>query len=47
MITRETIINHILTMKNLDPDYAREALRYYNALLPWMELNKGVKEAMQ
>lgn len=47
MITRETIINHILTMKNLDPDYAREALRYYNQLLPWMALNQGVKEALQ
>lgn len=53
MITRETIINHIMTMKNGNekttpqPDAAREALKFYNQLLPWMALNQGVKEAMQ
>ena len=47
MITRETIINHILTIMKTDIDYAREALKFYNQLLPWMALNQGVKEALQ
>ena len=47
MITRETIINHILTMKKLDPDYARYALRQYHDMLPHFDLMAGVKEAMQ
>lgn len=47
MITREQIINHIMHMKTLDPDYARFALRQYNDLLPEMELMSGVREAME
>jgi len=46
MITRETIINHILKMMKQDIDYARYALQQYHAELPWMELNKGVREAL-
>lgn len=47
MITREQIINHIMHMKTLDPDYARYALRQYNDMLPEMELMAGVREAIE
>lgn len=44
---RQTLIDHILKMKQLDPDYAREALRHYNALLPWFDLMAGVRDALK
>jgi hypothetical protein len=34
-------------MKTLDPDYARYALKQYHESMPWLELLKGVKEAMK
>jgi hypothetical protein len=34
-------------MKQTQPDYAREALKYYDALLPWAELMQGVKDALR
>jgi hypothetical protein len=47
VIDRQTIIDHILMMKTLDPDYARDALRWYHTLMPWMDLNTGIRQAMK
>lgn len=44
---RARIIHHILFMKNLDPDYAREALKSYDAQLPSFELMAGVRDALK
>ena len=46
-MTRDDLINQIMHMKTLDPDYARYALRQYNDLLPEMELMAGVREAIE
>ena len=44
---RTRLIEHLINMKKLDIEYAREAFKFYDALLPWMELGQGVKEAMK
>lgn len=44
---REQLITHILKMKQLDETYARWALKQYNALLPDMKLNDGVRDALK
>ena len=44
---RERLIEHILMMKTLDPDYAREALKRYHAELPWLDLTNGVRDALK
>ena len=44
---RARIIHHILFMKNLDPDYAREALKQYDTQLPDLELMQGVRDALK
>ena len=44
---RESLISHILRMKETQPDYAREALKYYDALLPWMGLMDGIRKALK
>lgn len=41
------IIEQIIFMKKTDIDYARYALAQYNAALPWMRLNDGVREALK
>jgi hypothetical protein len=46
-VNRDVLINHILTLMQLDIDYARYALRQYHAMLPWMDLMSGVREAMK
>ena len=46
-MTRNELINHILKMKQLDETYARHALKHYNALLPDMKLNDGVRDALK
>lgn len=46
MDLRERLISWILEMRELDEDYARYALARYAAALPWMQLNRGVREAM-
>jgi hypothetical protein len=35
-----------MKIKEKDDAYARSALREYNMLLPWLDLNTGIKEAM-
>ena len=45
--TREDYIAHILRMKETQPDYARAALKYYDALLPWANLMDGVRDALR
>lgn len=37
---------HIINLKTIDIDYARQAFKYYDELLPWMKLGDGVREAM-
>ena len=50
---RAELIEWILGMKNGNekstpqPDYAREALRHYHAEMPWLDLMRGVREAMK
>lgn len=50
---RHQIIERIMNIKNgmpgctPQPDCAREELKFFNALLPWLELNEGVKLAMK
>ena len=43
---RNRLITHILWMKNFDEDYARWALKNYEAMAPELELIKGVKERL-
>ncbi len=44
---RERLIANILRMKETQPDYARDALKYYDALLPWANLMDGVRDALR
>ena len=46
-MTRDVLITHILILMKLDIDYARYALRQYHAMLPWMDLMAGVRQAMK
>lgn len=36
-----------MAIKLKDEDYARAALREYVILLPWLDLNEGVRDAMK
>lgn len=45
-VLRTRLINHILKMKKIDQDYARQALKDYDKLLPWLGLVGGVREAL-
>lgn len=50
-MNRSELIAWILLMKNGNekfapqPDYAREALRWYDKTLPWLGIAAGVEEA--
>ena len=50
---RQRIIKRVMEMKNGNnkctpqPDCARAELAYYNALLPWLDLNEGIRDAMK
>lgn len=44
---RESLIAHIMRMKETQPDYARAALKYYDALLPWLGLMDGIRKALK
>jgi hypothetical protein len=44
---RTRLIQHILKMKELDPDYARYALIEYHKELDWLDLMAGVREAIK
>jgi hypothetical protein len=46
MNLRTRLIDHILTLKELDEEYARWALKNYAEMVPEMELIKGVKERL-
>ena len=46
-MTLETLVKHILMMKQFDPDYARAALIEYDKLLPWIGLMAAVREEMK
>lgn len=46
MTTRADYITHIMHLRTLDEDYARWALAQYNAAMPWLELNAGIRAAM-
>lgn len=43
---RTRLIDHILWLKNKDPDYARQALKSYHEAMPWLDLMQGVRERM-
>jgi hypothetical protein len=44
---RQDLIDHIMKIRLKDEAYARSALRSYNALMPWLMLNEGIREAMK
>ena len=44
---RDVFINHILMMKQTQPDYAREALKAYDKAMPWLDLMQGVRQALE
>ena len=44
---RDNYVKHILMMKQWDADYAREALKSYDAQLPEIELMQAVREALK
>ena len=44
---RQRLITHILNMRKLDETYARSALKHYNAMAPWLDLNAGVRLALE
>ena len=44
---RAGFINHILWIKTMDIDYARWRLATWEKAMPWLELSKGVREAMK
>ena len=46
-MTRELLIQHIMYLKTIDPDYARYALKQYSAMFPDLDLNDGVRDAMR
>lgn len=43
---RTRLIDHILWLKNKDPDYARQALKSYHEKMPWLDLMQGVRERL-
>lgn len=44
---RQRLIDHVLHMKTLDPDYARYALKRDHEAMPWLDLVAGIKDAMK
>lgn len=46
-VERQKLIKHIMKMKLSDTDYAREALRWYHARLPDLDLMAGVRDALK
>jgi hypothetical protein len=46
-MTKKDLIDHILWMRSMDEDYAREALINYHAELPWLDLMNGVRQALE
>ena len=47
MLTVETLVTHILTMRQTDEEYARWSLAQYNASMPWLGLNAAVALALK
>jgi len=43
---RTRLIDHILSLKKIDEDYARWALKNYETIFPELELIKGVRERL-
>ena len=43
---RNRLIDHILSLKKIDEDYARWALKNYETMFPELELIKGVREKL-
>lgn len=38
-MTREFILSHLAYMATLEPAYAAKALKFYDRLLPWLNLD--------
>lgn len=53
MLTREALIQHLLTMRNgtqkttPQPEYYRAAAAFYSDLFPDWKLGQGLREAIQ
>lgn len=47
MQIRKKMIDDILSIRQIDSDYARDALRKHHATMPWMQLMDGVRDALK
>jgi hypothetical protein len=47
MLDRQTLIDHIIFMKKLDPDYARSRMLQLHADWPELDLMAGIKQALE
>jgi len=47
MRIRKKMITDILAIRQIDADYARDALRKHHANMPWMDLMNGVRAALK
>lgn len=45
-MTKEELVEHILWLKTKDVEYAREAFKFYDRLLPWMNLKEALRERL-
>lgn len=43
----EVIVKHILWLRSMDVEYARQAFTWYCNELPWMDIRGALKEAMK
>lgn len=46
-MTKEELVEHILWLKTKDVEYAREAFKFYDRLLPWMNLKEAIRERLK
>lgn len=44
---KELIVQHILRLREIDIDYAREAFKFYDSKLPWMNLKEAIRERLK
>lgn len=47
MLDRQTLIDHILMLKKLDPDYARARMLQLAKDWPELDLLNGIKQALE
>lgn len=44
---KSIVIDHILRLREIDIDYAREAFKFYDSKLPWMNLKEAIRERLK